>query len=57
MIKMLMSNIDKDDATGIAFKGMIGRGHRDAGNGGMEDTEMIMEDTLGKNTWMTSLIQ
>ena len=56
-IKMLMSNIDKDDASGHAFKGMIGRGHRDAGNGGMEDTEMIMEDTLGKNTWMTSLIQ
>ena len=36
---------------------MIGRGHRDAGNGGLEDTEMIMENTLGKNTWMTSLIQ
>ena len=56
-LKMLMSNIDKDDATGHAFKGMIGRGHRDAGNGGLEDTEMIMEDTLGENTWMTSLIQ
>ncbi len=56
-LKMLMSNIDKDDATGHAFKGMIGRGHRDAGNGGLEDTEMIMENTLGNNTWMKSLVQ
>ena len=54
---MLTNGIDREDATGYAFKGMIGRGHRLAGNGGMEDTELIVDDTLGDNIWITSLVQ
>ena len=56
-IKMLTNSIDREDATGYAFKGMVGRAHRMAGNGGMEDTEMVVEDTLRDTTWITSLIQ
>ena len=28
-----------------------------AGKGGLEDTEMVMENSLGDNTWITSLVQ
>ena len=56
-LKLMIKCIDNNDATGFALRGMVGRGHRLAGEGGLEDTEMIMGDTLGDNTWITSLVQ
>ncbi len=36
---------------------MVARGHRIAGKGGMESTELEIEETLGDPTWITSLVE
>ena len=54
---LLTKGIGKDDQAGFAFKGMIGRRLREAGMGGMEDTESVMGDSLGACSWITSVLQ
>jgi hypothetical protein len=56
-LKMLVEGVHKDDQTGFALEGMLARGHRVAGKGGIEDTEMIVEETLGPSIWLTSIQQ
>ena len=56
-LNIAMKGINRDDQTGHAICGLVARGHRVAGKGGMEDTEMKIEDSLGPSVWVTSLLQ
>jgi hypothetical protein len=55
--KLLLDLIDKDDQTGFAMRGIVGRGHRSAGRGGVRGTELIMGCSIGDSTWISSLVQ
>ena len=56
-LKMLTGGVDKGDQTGHALCGMFPRGHRIAGRGGLEDTEMEIGESLGESMWITSLLE
>ena len=56
-VSILTKGIGKDDQAGFAFKGMVGRGLREAGMGGMEDTEMVIGESLVACSWITSALQ
>ncbi len=56
-LKILGTGIHGDDMTATALSGMVGRGHRVSGRGGVEDMEMKVEATLGEDIWLTSLLQ
>ena len=43
--------------TADAYSGIMGRAHRVSGKGGLEDTEMRVDETLGESIWCTSLIE
>ena len=56
-LKAVGMGIHKEDLTAFALSGMVGRGHRVAGKGGIEDMEMRVEMSLGEEIWLTSLVQ
>ena len=56
-LNIAMKGINRDDQTGHAICGLVARGHRVAGKGGLEDTEMKIEESLGPSVWVTSLLQ
>ena len=56
-LKIVGAGIHREDLTALALSGMVGRGHRVSGRGGVEDMEMKVEATLGEDIWLTSLVQ
>ncbi len=55
--KMLNEGIHGGGMTADAYSGIMGRAHRAAGKGGLEDTEMRVDEPLGESIWCTSLIE
>ena len=55
--KMLNEGIHGEDMTAFAYSGIMGRAHRAAGRGGLEDTEMRVETTIGDAIWITSVVE
>jgi hypothetical protein len=56
-MKLIFDNINKESATGLALQGLVSRGHRYAGKGGLVGYDQVIEDTLGNTGWVTSIVQ
>ena len=56
-LRLLLRNVNKNDASGLAFQGLVARALRNGGTGGLSGRQQAIRQNLDTPIWMSSLIE